>query len=117
MSNTNESASSTKKRKRRKNNDDDYVNALKDMASSLESDLLKATNKLGHYVGSLAIKATLNVKRGELYVQLMNVEGLNMDEKYITSIMIGQDSALLLVFPTIPNEYKANWIRHVIGQT
>ena len=85
------------------------------MAASLESGLLKVTNKLGQYVGSLAAEATLNTKREELYAQLMKVEGPSMDKKQSASIVIARDSTLLFVFPTIPDEDKANWIRRVIG--
>ena len=63
----------------------------------------------------MATEATLNTKWVELYAQLMNVEGLSMDEKHTASIMIDQDSALLFVFPTIPDDQKENWIRCVIG--
>ncbi|XAR72772.1 hypothetical protein NMG60_11019525 [Bertholletia excelsa] len=107
--------SSSKKRKRRDLKDDIFVNVLKEVAVSLESGLFQATDKLGQYVGSLSHEALLYNKRETIYSELMKVEGLSQDEKIVASVKISSNSALLHVFPTIPAEDKAKWVRHVLN--
>ncbi|XAR70579.1 hypothetical protein NMG60_11027480 [Bertholletia excelsa] len=108
--------SSSKKRKRRDlKNDDLFVNVLKEVATSLESGLLQATDKLGQYVRSLSHEASLNNKQETIYSELMKVEELNQDEKIAASVKISTNLALLHVFPTIPADDKAKWVRHVLN--
>ncbi|XAR73289.1 hypothetical protein NMG60_11007208 [Bertholletia excelsa] len=50
-----------------------------------------------------------------IYSELMKVEGLSQDEKIAASVKISINPALLHVFPTIPTDDKAKWVRHVLN--
>ena len=74
-----------------------------------------ATSALCSTVEKLAHKAAMDARTAELWAEISKVPGLTRREMHAAHIKISRDHSLLVGFPSIPDEEKADWIREVLG--
>ena len=75
----------------------------------------EATSALCSTVEKLAHSAAMDARTAELWEQISKVPSLTHREMHAAHIKISRDHSLLVGFPTIPDEEKAEWIREVLG--
>ncbi|KAI4332132.1 hypothetical protein L6164_017066 [Bauhinia variegata] len=104
--NTPRSRSSSGSRKKRKS--DGAIDVLRDEIVTIEQSFQHATKKLCRVVHQLAHDAIIDERKEKLFEDLLKVQGLTLNEIYDTHMKLAQDSNLLVVFPTIPESFKAD---------
>ena len=58
----------------------------------------------------------MEAKAADLYMELLNVEGLTIQELNAAHIKIVESENLLNAFEKIPAAFKPSWIRSLLGQ-
>ena len=118
----NQPEGSSAPRKRRKvgsDRDEAIVDALErvcdKVCGQMGDKLGAATNALCSTVEKLAHKAAMDARTAQLWAEISKVHGLTRREMHAAHIKISRDHSLLVGFPSIPDEEKADWIREVLG--
>ncbi|KAI4346242.1 hypothetical protein L6164_013310 [Bauhinia variegata] len=104
--------SSSLSRKKRKH--DAVVDVLRDAIITIEQSFQHATEKLCTEVHRLAHDAVMDERKEKLFEDLLKVQGLTPNEIYDAHMKLAQDPNLLVVFPTIPEPFKVDWICRLI---
>ncbi|KAI4299997.1 hypothetical protein L6164_033417 [Bauhinia variegata] len=104
--------SRSRSRKKRKN--DVVVDVLRDAIVTIQQSFQHATKKLCTKVHRLAHDVVMDERKEKLFEDLLKVQGLTPNEIYDAHMKLTQDSNLLIVFPTIPEPFKADWICRLI---
>ncbi|KAK4256344.1 hypothetical protein QN277_009223 [Acacia crassicarpa] len=106
---------SDSRRKRRRTSRRDAVELLCEAMKESSKTLTQASENI--------CKAFVEARRDspyvkgaqQLYAELMKVEELTSDEINRAHIRIVQSRNLTIAFPSIPDEYKAGWVRNLIN--
>ncbi|KAI4357043.1 hypothetical protein L6164_001018 [Bauhinia variegata] len=104
--------SSSGSRKKRKN--DVAVDVLRDTIVTIGQSFQHTTENLCTEVHQLAHDEVMDERKEKLFEDLLKVQGLIPNEIYDAHMKLAQYPNLLVVFPTIPEPFKANWIRRLI---
>ena len=119
---TNQPEGSSAPRKRRRvgcDRDEVIVDSIERVCDKLcgqmGDKLGAATSALCSTVEKLAHKIAMDARTVELWIEISKVPSLTRREMHAAHIKISRDHSLLVGFPSIPDEEKAEWIREVIG--
>ena len=115
---TNQAEGSSASRKRRKvglDRHDLIVEAIDKVCGQMGEKFGAATSALCSTVEKLAHQAAMDARTAELWSEISKVPGLTRQEMHAAHITISRDHSLLVGFPSIPDEEKAEWIRQVLG--
>ena len=106
--------SSTSRKRKRPNNATMFAEVLRETIGSLDQTIVTAIESLGDKISNHARQARLDAKAADLYIDLMNVEGLSTRELNAAHIKMLESPQLLNAFERIPDAFKASWIRSLL---